>query len=117
MDTIPFLDPEQLPMLEPITVKPVRLSAPEFVTDYHLCLDLRGALMNWSDRQFKGAFTHDDGRKMTAREAKLALMEEIAKGRKVIPCAPCNNFDYERGCMGHRRPVPEEESEMERARR
>ena len=70
-------------------------------TDYHLCLDLRGALMNMNARELASLMTHDDGRRMTAREAKLALMDELAKGRKVIPCAPCDNFDYQTGCKGH----------------
>jgi hypothetical protein len=67
----------------------------------HLCLDVRGALLNWSDREFKGVFKHDDGRVMSPREAKLALMDEIAKGHKVIPCGPCEGFDYQTGCPGH----------------
>lgn len=71
----------------------------------HLCLDVRGALMNWSDREMRGVFLHDDGRKMTAREAKNFLMDEIAKGHKVIPCGPCEGFDYQTGCPGH--PTPE----------
>jgi hypothetical protein len=49
----------------------------------------------------EGLFLHDDGRKMTAVEAKLELMEEIARGHKVIPCGPCDNFSYEKGCQGH----------------
>lgn len=70
-------------------------------TRYHMCLDVRGALMNWDDRRMRGVFQHDDGRPMTVFEAKQTLMDEIAKGRKVIPCAPCDNFDYQRGCQGH----------------
>jgi hypothetical protein len=77
------------------------------MTTYHLCLDVRGALRNWSDRQMAGVFQHDDGRPMTILEAKDALMDEIAKGRKVIPCSPCDNFDYQRGCLGHPQPTPE----------
>jgi hypothetical protein len=68
---------------------------------YHLCLDVRGALHNWSDRELRGAFRHDDGRPMSPHEAKDALMDEIAKGHKVIPTCECNNFDYQRGCQGH----------------
>ena len=68
---------------------------------YHLCLDLRGALANWSKSELASCLTHDDGRRMTAREAKMALMDELSKGRKVIPCAPCDNFDYQTGCRGH----------------
>lgn len=72
----------------------------------HLCLDVRGALHNWSDRQMKGVFNHDDGRKMTPHEAREALMDEIAKGHEVIPCGPvCEGFDYQTGCPGH--DVPE----------
>lgn len=69
----------------------------------HLCVDIRGALLNWKDREMSGVFLHSDGRKMTAKEAKLALMNELAKGRKVIPAVPCDNFDYQTGCRGHTR--------------
>lgn len=82
---------------------------------YHLCLDLRGALHNWSDREMKGVFKHDDGRVMTIREAKDALMDEIAKGRKVIPCSPCDNFDYQRGCQGHDGEAPQTTPEVSQA--
>jgi len=68
---------------------------------YHMCLDIRGALLNWKNRDFRTLFKHDDGRRMTAAEARLALMEELAKGRKVIPCGECSNFDYQTGCQGH----------------
>lgn len=78
-------------------------------TSYHMCLDVRGALHNWTDRQMRGVFQHDDGREMTVREAKNALMDEIAKGHKVIPCSPCDNFDYQKGCLGH--PEPDAESD------
>ena len=69
--------------------------------NYHLCLDVRGALLNWTNHELGTCFTHDDGRKMTAREAKLALTDELAKGHKVIPTCACDNFDYQHGCNGH----------------
>ncbi len=73
---------------------------------YHLCLDVRGALHNWSDREMRGVFKHDDGRPMTPREARDTLMDEIAKGHKVIPCSSeCDNFDYQEGCLGHEVPA------------
>ena len=68
---------------------------------YHIGLDIRGCLLNWSDRQMRGVITHDDGRAMTSVEARMALMDELAKGRKVIPCSPCDNWDYQTGCKGH----------------
>ncbi len=68
---------------------------------FHMWLDVRGALANWSDREFRGAFKHDDGRAMTAREAKEALMDEIAQGHRVIPIGDCPDFDFQTGCPGH----------------
>ncbi|SEO65825.1 hypothetical protein SAMN05216316_0728 [Nitrosovibrio sp. Nv6] len=69
---------------------------------YHMCLDVRGALTNWSDRNFRGVFTHDDGRKMTPAEAKSNLLDELSKGHEVIPCGKCDNFDFSgEGCLGH----------------
>lgn len=75
---------------------------------YHMCLSVRGALMNWSDRQMAGVFTHDDGRPMSTREAKEMLMDELAKGHNVIPCGPvCEGFDYSGGgCQGHEEKTP-----------
>ncbi len=68
---------------------------------YHLCLDVRGALMNWSDREMSGIFKYDDGHPMTISESKTFLMDQIAAGHKVIPCTECDNFDYQQGCQGH----------------
>ncbi|WP_447639533.1 hypothetical protein [Pandoraea norimbergensis] len=69
---------------------------------FHLCLDVRGALTNWKDRDFKGMFKHDDGRLMTPAEAKAELLEELSRGHNFIPFSKCDNFDHkERGCMGH----------------
>ncbi len=72
-------------------------------TTYHACLSVRGALMNWSDARFRGVFSHDDGRPMSAREAKAMLLEELAKGHEVLPFGPpCEGFDYSgAGCPGH----------------
>jgi len=68
----------------------------------HLCLSVRGALMNWTARDYR-AIKHDDGRPMTAREGKAALLDELAKGHEVIPFGePCEGFDYSGGgCPGH----------------
>ena len=70
-------------------------------TSYHIGLDIRGCLLNWTDRQMRGVILNDDGTPMTATQARLALMDELAKGRKVLPCSPCDNWDYQTGCGGH----------------
>jgi hypothetical protein len=38
---------------------------------------------------------------MTAREAFNALCDELVKGRRVLPCGECDNFDFQKGCLGH----------------
>lgn len=69
----------------------------------HLCLDIAGALKNWSDGDFATLFKHDDGSFVTAAEAKSFLFSQLAIGVKVIPFGhPCVGFDYEGGgCPGH----------------
>jgi hypothetical protein len=69
---------------------------------HHMCLSVRGALMNWTRREYT-MLRHTDGRNMTADEGKRALLDELAKGREVIPMGPaCEGFDYSGGgCPGH----------------
>lgn len=71
-------------------------------TKRHICISIRGVLANWKDSDFKGVFMHDDGREMTPIEAKNSLMDELQKGRRVLPHGePCEGFDYVKGCPGH----------------
>lgn len=69
-------------------------------TSYHVGLSVRGALLR-SDDQLRGLLNDDDGHELTPREARHALMEELSKGREVIPCAPCDRWDWKKGCQGH----------------
>ncbi len=71
----------------------------------HVSLDIRGALMNYTARDYKGMFRHDDGSPMTWREAKLTLLDELAKGRRYLPFGVCEGFDYQTGCPGHELPA------------
>ncbi|WP_321895971.1 hypothetical protein [Paraburkholderia heleia] len=69
---------------------------------FHMCLDVRGALTNWSKRDFRNMFKHDDGRTMTPDEAKAELLEQLSQGHNLIPFGKCDNFDHkEHGCLGH----------------
>ncbi len=74
-------------------------------TKYHLCIDISGALRNWTAKNFAryyfGSVLHDDGRSMTHAEAIFMLKENRAMGRRVLPIGECDNFDYQNGCMGH----------------
>jgi hypothetical protein len=72
---------------------------------YHLCLDIKGWLMNHTSwRDYEGMFRHDDGRPMAPAEAKAELLNQLAMGRKMLPYGDCDNFSYEHGCMGHEDP-------------
>ena len=67
----------------------------------HLSLDVKGALMNWKQGQFRGMFKRPDGTKMTANEARAVLVDELAKGHELLPYGDCEGFDYKTGCPGH----------------
>ena len=72
-------------------------------TTHHLCLDIRGALM-LPNSKLRGWLRDDDGRLLSPDEARLALMDELAKGRRVMPMGDaCEGFDYQTGCPGHPR--------------
>ena len=74
----------------------------------HLKLDIRGCLLNWSDRDMHGIFQDDDGRTLPDREAKNLLIDELAKGHRFLACGHCEGFDPQTGCPGH--PMPETDS-------
>lgn len=77
-------------------------------TRYHVCQSVRGALMNWTKRDWKRNLRHDDGRPCTEWEAKKFMLDQLALGREVIPLTnpPCDGFDYKTGCPGHPEPAP-----------
>lgn len=70
---------------------------------YHVHLDVAGALINMTDRDLDGLFQRNpSGEPLTAAEARRVLADHLASGRKVIPLAPCEGFDYTgTGCPGH----------------
>lgn len=77
----------------------------------HFCIDIRGFIKNNRfPKGYRGVFQHDDGTPMDPNEAREFLFDELAKGRKVIPCGPCDNFSYETGCGGH--PVQDETEDI-----
>ena len=68
---------------------------------FHMRLDVRGALMNWSASEFR-CLRDDQGRPFASvAAAKAALLDELAKGHKFLPVGNCDAFSYENGCPGH----------------
>lgn len=67
---------------------------------YHVCLDLQGTIRN--AKFVKGCITLDNGYTLqTVAEIRKWCKEQIAMGRRVVPCGDCDNFDYQKGCRGH----------------
>jgi hypothetical protein len=82
----------------------------------HMCLNLRGAIGDLHrSKAKKSYFSDDSGKPLSRLEAIDALMDEVAKGRAVIPCNSktcgnpcpsahkgCTGFDYSGGgCPGY----------------
>lgn len=84
-------------------------------TSTFMCMSVRGGIRNLQAmrKNAKTYMTDDVGRPLSRDGAINALMDELAKGREVIPMSPhcgkpcaypsCPGFDYgERGgCGGH----------------
>lgn len=68
---------------------------------FHLCMDIRNALLTSTDKELGTMLIEKGGRKLSAQQTKEFLLDELAKGRKFLPCVPCDGFDYQAGCPGH----------------
>lgn len=68
----------------------------------HMCIDVRGALRNFKEKEWRGCCTKD-GRTLHPKEVKEYFFDCLAKGWKVVPFnEPCEGFDYSGGgCPGH----------------
>lgn len=74
-------------------------------TIHHVCIDLEG-VRRWTNKDLERLFTCQ-GEKITAREIREWIDEQLAEGIRVIPFGEaCNNFDHVNGCKGH--PIIEE---------
>jgi hypothetical protein len=76
-------------------------------TNYHMCISVRGMLA-WGERETKRqlrSITKDDGTRFSGvREFRDMLMDELAAGHEVLPMGKaCDNFDWKKGCQGHRK--------------
>jgi len=71
------------------------------MTTYHVSLSVRGALRRACSP--KGLLAAD-GTRLTDKQARDALMDELAKGHELLLIAPpaeCPGFDFKTGCPGH----------------
>ena len=65
----------------------------------HMALNIRGGIDN--AKSLCGCIDVDGKTLNTEQEVKRFLREQLAMGRRMLPCGNCDNFDYETGCQGH----------------
>ncbi len=65
----------------------------------HCCLDIQGGINN--AKMLKGAITVDGKKLNTVKEVRDFLNGQLSLGRRVLPMGDCDNFDYQKGCLGH----------------
>jgi len=68
----------------------------------HMCANIEG-LLKRSD-SFLGKLFNDDGKQVSGKRVREWLKQQLAEGKRVIPCGTCDNFDYQTGCRGHEVP-------------
>ncbi len=72
---------------------------------FHMCINVRDQICR-TDKNLKAIWKSSlkvDGRTLeTGNEIKNFFMNELAKGHEVIPGGKCDNFDYKKGCQGHK---------------
>ena len=65
----------------------------------HMCLNIEGALRS---RRKITYMNHDNGFRMTDREARDHLKLFRYEGKAVLPIGDCYRFDFSgKGCLGH----------------
>ena len=64
-----------------------------------MSLDIDGGIKN--ARLLKGYITVDGRTLNTVKEIRAFLYEQKAMGRELLPIGDCDNFDYQKGCLGH----------------
>lgn len=73
---------------------------------YHVCLDIDGGIKNAKD--LVGVIKVNGNPLMKVAEIKRFLEHQKDLGREFLPFGDCDNFDYQKGCLGH---IVEEEAE------
>lgn len=65
----------------------------------NMSLDIDGSIKN--ARLLKGCITVDGRVLNTVKEIREVLYEQKGMGRELLPMGDCDNFDYQKGCLGH----------------
>jgi hypothetical protein len=71
-------------------------------TKYHLSVNIRGLLENGRRKSLAGVVLDDNGKHMTDAQARDYLYQCLGEGKLVLPAADCDEFDFVKGCPGHK---------------
>lgn len=72
----------------------------------HLSVSVRGNLKKtdvqlWKD--WAGCITDENGEKpKNGLEVRSFFLNELSKGHEVVPSGNCDNFCFQKGCLGHK---------------
>lgn len=66
---------------------------------FHMSMDISGAIQN--PQMFIGNITVDGKTLYSVPEIVKFFQSQLDKGRLLLPCSKCDNFDYQIGCLGH----------------
>lgn len=73
---------------------------------HHTSVQISSILRHKRFEELKGYMKSKDGQELTVEEIEAELRKARAEGKRLIPLSPCDNFDYDKGCMGHEKSLP-----------
>lgn len=69
---------------------------------YHMCVSIAGALNRFNPKDWVDVCRDPNMKRfLYPLEVKYRLLDMREKGMKVFPLDGCDNFDDQKGCLGH----------------
>lgn len=66
----------------------------------HISTSIEGLLRNYKNKNMNNLIIKD-GQYLNGKDARKHLKEALQKGWKLLPSNGCDNFDHQKGCLGH----------------
>lgn len=54
-----------------------------------------------SDKDLNGWLIDHNGKELSGKKVRSFFEKCLAEGKRVYPMGDCDNFDYQKGCLGH----------------
>lgn len=71
-----------------------------------MSVDIQGLLEHYRRKKLNGIVLDDNGKPMNDVQAREHLYKCLREGKRVLPTADCDGFDFVKGCPGH--PIKED---------